>query len=66
MAKDIAPFTMIAAVVMLVTHYVTLPVANLWLLLLSRIALAAALYYGIMRLLHVAILNECLQFIRKK
>lgn len=66
MAKDIAPFAMIAAVVMLVTHYVTLPITSLWLLLFTRIALAAALYYGMMRLLHVAILNECLQFIRKK
>jgi O-antigen/teichoic acid export membrane protein len=65
-AKDIAPFAMIAAVVMLVTHYVTLPITSLWLLLFTRIALAAALYYGMMRLLHVAILNECLQFIRKK
>ena len=57
---------MIAAVVMLVTHYVTLPITSLWLLLFTRIALAAALYYGMMRLLHVAILNDCLQFIRKK
>ena len=65
-AKDIAPFAMIAAVVMLVTHYVTLPITSLWLLLFTRIALAAALYYGMMRLLHMAILNECLQFIRKK
>lgn len=66
MAKDIIPFLVIAAGVMLATHYLTLPITNLWLLLSGRIATAAILYYAIMRLLHVAILNECLQFIRKK
>jgi hypothetical protein len=66
MIKDVVPFIIIAAIVMLATHYITLPISNLWLLLLTRIALAAILYYVIMRLLHVAILKECLQFIRKK
>ena len=51
---------------MLATHYATLSVNSLWLLLLVRIALAAVLYYVVMRLLNVAILNECLQFIRRK
>ena len=64
--KDTMPFTLIAAVVMLVTHYATLSITSLWLLLLTRIIVAAALYFIIMRLLNVAILKECLQFIRKK
>ena len=64
--KDTMPFALIAAVVMLATHYITLSVTTLWLLLLTRMMLAAVLYLVIMRLLNVAILKECLQFIRKK
>ena len=51
---------------MVATHYITLSIANLWLLLLARIAVAALLYYIIMRLLNVAIFKECMQFILKK
>ena len=64
--KDTLPFTFIAAAVMLATYYATLPISNLWLLLLARIAVAAVLYLVIMRLLNVAILKECLQFIKSK
>jgi hypothetical protein len=64
--KDTMPFALIAAVVMLATHYATLSITSLWLLLLTRIIVAAALYFMVMRLLNVAILKECLQFIRKK
>ena len=64
--KDTIPFTIIAAIVMVATHYATLTVTNLWLLLLTRIVMAAALYLIAMRLLNVAIVKECLQFIRKK
>ena len=64
--KDTMPFALIAAVVMLATHYATLSITSLWLLLLTRIIVAAALYFMVMRLLNVTILKECLQFIRKK
>ena len=64
--KDTMPFALIAVVVMLATYYATLSITSLWLLLLTRIVVAAALYFVIMRLLNVAILKECLQFIRKK
>ena len=64
--KDVIPFALIAAIVMLVTRYITLVIDTLWLLLLSRIIVAALLYFIVMRLLNVAILKECLQFIRKK
>ena len=66
MAKDVAPFMVIAAAVMVATHFATLPISNLWLLLLSRIAVAALLYYVVMRLLNVAIFKECMKFILKK
>jgi O-antigen/teichoic acid export membrane protein len=64
--KDTMPFLLAAAAVMAVTYAVTLPVGNLWLLLLTRIVVAAVLYYAVMRGLNVAILRECIQFIRKK
>ena len=64
--RDTLPFMVIAAAVMLATCWLTQSVANLWLLLLLRIAVATALYYAAMRLLNVAILRECLQFIRRR
>ena len=64
--KDVIPFALIAAIVMMATRYITLAIDSLWLLLLSRIIVAALLYFVVMRLLNVAILKECLQFIRKK
>ena len=64
--KDTVPFALIAALVMLATHYITLSIDMLWLLLLARVVIAALLYFIIMRLLNVAILKECLQFIQKK
>ena len=71
--RDVLPFMLIAAAVMLVTHFVTqwaivnyqLSIIN-YQLLLVRILLAAALYYAAMRLLHVAILQKCMQFIKSK
>jgi len=64
--KDVAPFMLCGAVVMVATYFATLPVTNIYLLLAVRILLAAALYYGVMRLLNVVILRECMQFILKK
>jgi len=64
--KDVVPFAVIAATVMLATRYITLSIHTLWVLLLVRVVVAALLYYLVMRLLNVAILKECLQFIRKK
>ena len=64
--KDSMPFLLTAAVVMIVTYFVTLPITTLWLLLLCRIAMASLLYLGIMRLLNVAILNECIEMVKGK
>ena len=64
--KDTIPFMLIAAVVMLATHYATLAISNLWLLLLARMVMVAVLYFAAMRLFNVAILQECLQFIKSK
>ena len=47
-------------------NYATLAISNLWLLLLARMVMAAVLYFVAMRLFNVAILQECLQFIKSK
>lgn len=64
--RDILPFAFAAAAVMLLTGFVTHAIGNLWLLLIVRIALAATLYYMIMRLSGAAILRECMDFVRRK
>lgn len=63
--KDTMPFALIAAFCMIVTHYATLWADMLWLRLCLRIIMAAVLYLGIMKLLHVKTLEECLSFIKK-
>ena len=74
--KDILPFALAAAAVMAVTGVVTEFIVDglwliddyirLWVLLLSRVLLAVALYYAVMRLLGAVILKECLAFIFRK
>jgi teichuronic acid exporter len=65
-AKDVFPFMVVSAAVMTATHYVTMGIQNLYLLLLSRVALAGILYVGSLKLLHAQILDECLQFVRRR
>ena len=64
--KDIVPFMLCGALVMVATFFATMAISNIYLLLVVRVLIAAALYYGIMRLLNVVILRECMQFILKK
>lgn len=63
---DTVPFAMAAAGVMALTWLVTSPIESLPLLLASRVAMAAALYYGVMRVARVRILDECVAFLLKK
>ena len=73
--KDIVPFALAAAGVMVVTGFVTKftvdslqltdDYVGLWLLLISRGAIAAILYYAVMRLAGTVILQECLTFLKK-
>ncbi|MBP5800355.1 MAG: lipopolysaccharide biosynthesis protein [Prevotella sp.] len=63
--KDIVPFALAAAGVMVVTGFITHSIENLWLLLLSRVVIATILYYAVMRLAGTVILQECLTFIKK-
>ena len=77
--KDILPFALAAAGVMAVTGFVTEFIVDslqltvdsydylrLWVLLLSRVVIAAILYYVIMRVSGAVILKECFAFILSK
>ena len=64
--KDVVPFFFFFLVVMGVCHLATLSITNNWLLLGVRLLLAGLLYYGVMRLLNVVILRECIQFVKSK
>ena len=66
MLRDLLPFMFIALAVMGVTYFVTLPVSNIYLLLLLRIILAIALYALTMKLLRARIFEECIEFIKAR
>jgi O-antigen/teichoic acid export membrane protein len=63
--KDILPFALAAAAVMALTGWMTASIESLWLLLISRVLIAAVLYYIVMRLSGAVILKECLEFARR-
>ena len=66
MLRDLLPFMFIALAVMGVTYFVTMPVSNIYLLLLLRIILAIALYALTMKLLRARIFEECIEFIKSR
>ena len=64
--KDTLPFALISGAVMLVSYVATTQITNIYLLLALRIVLAAVLYVGVMKLLRVKIMDECIKFLSKK
>lgn len=64
--KDTLPFAFAALGVMVLTGLLTRSIHSLPLLLAVRIFLSALLYYGVMRLARVKILDECTAFILQK
>ena len=66
MIRDLLPFLLITLVVMAVTYFVTLPLGNLYLLLIARVIIAVALYSLIMKLLRAKIYEECVEFIKSR
>lgn len=66
MMRDLLPFMLIALVVMAVTCFVTLGISNMYIILVLRIVVAAALYAITMKLLRARIFEECIEFIRSK
>lgn len=63
---DTAPFALVSVLVMVFVAFATSPISSLWLSLLCRIPLAAALYYAVMRIAKVKILFECQEFVISK
>lgn len=66
MLRDLLPFMLIALAVMALTYLVTLHISNMLMLLVSRVFIAAALYFMAMKLLRARILEDCIEFIRSK
>lgn len=66
MMRDLLPFMLIALAVMALTYLVTVHISNMWVLLVARVLIAAALYIMVMKLLHARILEDCIEFIRSK
>jgi O-antigen/teichoic acid export membrane protein len=74
--KDILPFALAAAAVMIVTGFASQLIVDslefrddylkLWVLLLCRVLLAAILYYAVMRVSGAVILKEIQAFLRAK
>jgi len=60
---DILPFFCLAAGVMAVTHYITLPIENLYLALFAKIAIAFSLYTGLSYLSGAQIMRETLGYL---
>ena len=66
LVKDVLPFALIAAAVMTITWFATYFIENQVVLLIVRIIMASVLYYVVMRLLRVKMLDECMAFLKAK
>ena len=64
--KDVVPFLLVSLLVMAVTYVATISITSLAFLLTARILMAALLYAGVMKLLNVHTMEECIQFIAKR
>lgn len=64
--KDVVPFMLLSLLAMGVVYILTMGVSNLWLALLLRIVMAASLYFVIMKFAQAKILEECINFVRRK
>lgn len=66
MLADTIPFLLAALLVMLITGWTTASVGTLWLRLVLRTIISASLYFALMKLLRVKMLNECMEFVKRK
>lgn len=64
--KDVLPFASIAAAVMLLTYYLTMPIENIYLLATAKILIAALLYVSIMRISGSVTFKECLHYLLRR
>lgn len=66
MLADTMPFLLAALLVMLLTGWTTASVGTLWLRLVLRTIISASLYFALMKLLRVKMLDECMEFVKRK
>jgi hypothetical protein len=66
MLKDVAPFCLLALLVMVVTYVATQFITSYVLLLICRVLMAVVLYYLALKLLRVKILSECEEFFLRR
>ena len=64
MGRDLLPFMLIAIAVMALTYLVTRHIQNIYILMVVRIIIAAALYAVTMKLTKAKIFEECVEFAR--
>ena len=64
--KDVCPFLLATIGCIGVAYYTTLFITNVIALILSRIIITSLLYVAIMKIAHVKIFKECIQFIFKR
>ena len=64
--RDIAPYLGSTLLIFAGVYFVTLPIENLWLSLVTKVALSAALYVGLMYGLKSVILRDCVDFLFRK
>ncbi len=63
--RDILPFAFFAAITMLATYLITISITNIYILLVSRILIAATIYIALNYFFGAKIMRECLQYITK-
>lgn len=64
--RDITPFLVVAALSMVVAYFVTRQIANIFLMLIAKVIVAAALYLGTMWLMGAKIMRECIGYLLKR
>ena len=64
--RDITPFLVVAALSMVVAYFVTRQIANIYLLLIAKVIVAAALYLGTMWLMGAKIMRECIGYLLQR
>ena len=64
--KDVCPFLLATIGCIGVAYYTTLFITNVIALILSRIIITSLLYMALMKIAHVKIFKECIQFIFKR
>lgn len=66
MLKDLSPYLLLSATLVIGTYYVTLPIENLYLSMAAKIALVAGFYALILWRLQSVIFRESIEFLLKK